>query len=127
MNLFNIYKAIYQKTIQPEPVNNGILIVLNKWLSQDKDNLLVLRKIIKYLFYIEPLHYYYLLFFNIPRKYEAPYVKKIVSLEEQEPELVKKIQYELGWSTKELSYNQSILEKTVFKNSKYWREQLGLE
>ena len=64
MSLYDTYKTIYQKTKLTEEVNNGTLIVLNKWLSQNKDNLYVLKKLLSCLFYIEPIHYYYLLYFN---------------------------------------------------------------
>ena len=127
MNFFDLITNIYQKNKLTDKVNDGILISINKWLSFDKDNLLPIQKILKYLFYIEPLHFYYLLFFNIPKKFKVPFLRKAKKTEEKEDELVRKIQDFLGWSDRELRLNRKLLELTILKNRRYWGKEFGLE
>ena len=126
MNFFDIIRNIYQKKKEIPEFNNGFAIVINKWLSQDKDNISPLKSILKYMFYIEPEHYYFLLFFNIPKKNRVPFFKNKKEKKVEETELVKKIQYILGWSNRELEHSRSMLEATVLTEPSYWKGQLGL-
>jgi len=103
------------------------IITLNKWLSYDRDNVQVLRSLLDYMFYVEPLHYYYLLFFNIGHKGRPPFLTKIEKDKTKENTvLVDKILYVTGWSNAEFKKYEPLLEATVFSNKKYWKEQLGI-
>jgi hypothetical protein len=126
MEFFDIIRNLYIKNKQLPEITNGMLIILNKWLSWDKNNLKALHRLLPYLFYIEPLHYYYLLFFNIPKKPVVPFLKKIDIKEKEKDELINKIQYVLGWSNKELSHNIDILRQVILPRKEYWKEELGL-
>lgn len=101
------------------------IVSLCKWLSFDKDNLQVLRRLLPYIFWIEPTHFYYLLFFNIPQKSRVPFLKKIEKEETTKDKLLEKIKYILGWSSKELSYNKAELERLLV-NRKHWEKELGV-
>ena len=57
MNFFDILKNIYQKNKIIPNFDDGFAIIINKWLSWDKNNIYALRRVIKDLFYIEPTHY----------------------------------------------------------------------
>ena len=126
MNVFDILRNIYTKKKSVPDIEDGMLIVINKWLSWDKDNIYALKKILKYLFYIEPLHYYYLLYFNIRKLPRAPFLKKIDEKKKEDCELTKRIQYILNWSSSELEKNRSVLEQTILKEPSYWKQEVGL-
>ena len=127
MNFFDIIKAIYLKNKkQPDDLNNGLIMVIKKWMSADKDTILPIRSILPYLFYIEPIHFYYLLYFNIPKKHRVPFLKKIDSKKKDENALVKHFQYIFGWSNRELAWNRSTLDYTVLKDKAYWKKEFGL-
>ncbi len=127
MTLFDILGNIYNKKNKTVPeIDTGYFIIINKWLSYDKDNIQSLNRIVKYLFFIEPEHYYYLLFFNIPKKFRMPFLKVKKDEEKEQTELVNKIKSYFNWSQNELNANIDILCRTVLKNEKYWKEQFGL-
>ena len=126
LSLFDILGNIYKKNKVKPDIDKGYLIIINKWLSLDKDNIPSLNRIVKYLFFINPEHYYYLLFFNIPKKFRAPFLKTKKETKKEPTELVQRIQSFFGWSQNELNANIDILGRTVLKNEKYWKEQFGL-
>lgn len=129
MNFANILKSIYQKTKLPpeEVIDNSVCITMNKWMARDKNLLPHIKKILPFLFNIDPLYYYYLLYLTIPKSYNTPFFKKIDKIKEKENKLLDKIQYVLEWPKKEIEYNKTILEKTILKNKKYWESELGLK
>lgn len=126
MNFFDTIRNLYTKNKSIQELNNGILITINKWLSFDKDNIEPIKKTLKYLFFIEPKHYYYLLFFNIPRRTNIPFLKKPKTIDEKTDKLLTKIKEYLGWSNREVKFNYKVLELTVLKNKKYWTKEFGL-
>lgn len=129
MNFFDSIKCIYEKkkSLVPESIDRLLCITLNKWLTFDKDNLETVRKVIDYVFYIEPKHYFYLLYLSIPHKYKTPFLKKIDKNKPSEDKLIAKIQYVTKWSDKELRFNMPILKKNVLNEPKYWKSQLGVK
>jgi hypothetical protein len=127
INFFDIIKGIYKKEkIDLSEINNSLLITLNKWLSYDKDNLESLKNILEYLFEIDPECYFILLYLNIPKKQNVPFLRKIFKIDKKKDELLEKIKYHFDWSDKELEYNMSILKETILKNKKYWKKEFGL-
>ena len=126
MNLFDILGNIYKKNKVLPEVDTGFLIVISKYLSLDKNNIDYLGKIIKYILYIEPIHYYYLLFFNIPKKQRAPFLNLKKESKKEHSELIKKIQSFFDWSERELEWNMSILNKIILKDKKKLEEGFGL-
>ena len=124
--LYDILTNLYEKKKDIPEINDGFSIVVNKWLSWDSINVPYLKRTIKYLFYVEPIHYYYLLFFHLPKR-KFKFIKNRDPKKEDETELIKKIQYVFGWSTNELNKNRRILEQTILKKSNYWKQELGLE
>jgi hypothetical protein len=126
VEFFDIVKTIYTKQNPIIEIDLGTNIALTKYLGRDKDNLPTLHKISKYLLYIEPLEYYYLLYLLIPRKYKIPYLKKIIKVEKEENKLLEAIRLFLKWSNKELSLHKKLLELTLLKNHIYWTQQLGV-
>jgi len=127
MNLFEILRIIYEKREIGEDItlDNTDLIFLNKWLSFDSNNLKYLSSILPYLFFIEPIHYFYLLYFNIPHKYRTPFLKNYKKQNKEENILYNEIAKVLQWSDRELNLNRNILDKVIDKE--YWSKELGLK
>ena len=125
---FDILKSIYtKKQIEIVPDTN-LLITLNKWLSYDKDNVLPLKKILSFFYYLTPQHYFDLLFFNIPQKQTVPFLKKIIEIEKPEKDiLLERIKYIFDWSNRELEFNRNILLKQIETNRKFWETELGIK
>ena len=91
---FDTIKCIYYKT-EPKfeiEYSTQLSITLSKWLARDKDNLNVIKNLLPYLFYLEPKHYFFLLYLNIRRKTNIPYFKKIIKIKEKDNKLLKKLQ-----------------------------------
>jgi len=134
MNFLETIKCLYHKTPIPSDLefNTQLNITLNKWLGFDRNNIMKIKSIMPYMFYIEPKHYFYLLFLSIPESYDIPFFRKGFSArmkaieEEKSSKLLDKIKYVMGWSEKELRYNKYILENTVQKDEKYWKKELGV-
>jgi len=120
--------AIYtKKKINIPQLEHFELIPLIKWLSLERDNLPYLAHLLDYRWNIDTKHFFYLLFFWIPRKAKAPYHRKIEKFDEKTNKLLDKIKYVNSWSTKELQQNLGILEKVVLTNVKYWESQLAVK
>jgi|WetSurSiteA1Bulk_404760.scaffolds.fasta_scaffold50351_3 hypothetical protein len=127
MNYFKLIDSIYTKRKCEEICNEDwINIQINKCISRDAKNCSIVRSIIDYLFFIEPLHYFYLLFFNIQLAGKAPYFAKIEKQEIKEDKLENKIKYILNWSQRELNKNRIMFNKLIQSNQKYWKEELGI-
>lgn len=123
---FDLLKSIYNKNkIKLEEFDNSLLIGLSRTLSKDKENLNSIKKIIDYLFWIEPIHYFYLLYFHIPKKFRFSFIKTKKE-EKKENKLLNEIKNILNWSKREFIFNENILEKVILPNKKYWKEQLGM-
>lgn len=127
MKFFDIIKTIYQKNKVNIEVDTTLCMTLNKWLSFDKDNINIIKNKLNYLFYIEPKHYFYLLFFSIPRKTKIPFFNKIEKDIEKEDKLLNKVKHILNWSEVEIEKNKKILKETIIKNSDYWKKELGVK
>ena len=125
MNKFlDILNTLYKKDKVCYNVTLGECIALTKTLVKDINNIKALSKCIDYLFYIDPNHYFYLLYFNIPRK---NFIPKLIQIEKQtvkEDKLLNKIQYVLGWSNRELNFNKRILEFTI--DSKQYKKEMAI-
>jgi len=123
MNLFTYITNIYTKKKDISDIDMSTNIILTKWLSFDVDNLKALKQALPYIFYVEPKHYYYLLYYLITKKNKVPYLKKSNKVEEKTDKLFNKIQQTLNWSNRELAFNKSILDKVI--DVKYWKNELG--
>jgi hypothetical protein len=129
MTLFDILKSIYTKTQINIQIDAGTTIVLNRWLSYDKDNVEHLKRILPYFYYLTPQNYYDLLFFNIPKKQVVPFLRKIEKTEKpvKEDKVLERIQYLLDWSQRELNFNRQLLLKQIEPDRKIWEMELGLK
>lgn len=127
-NFFDIIKAIYQKTKVDFTADTSLCLIMTKVLSREKNNLPILKQILQYQFYIEPQHYFYLLFLGIPKQYRVPFFKKIAKEKPKtESKVVEKIKYVLGWSQREVELNREIIDKIILPEQKYWKMQLGIK
>lgn len=129
MNPYELYKCLYNKN-QPDTTllnNINMLIGMNKWLSTDKRVCGIAKRIVPFLFYINPLHYYYLLYFSIPKQAVPQFYKIAKSEEIKEDPLVLKIKHVLGWSNADIEKNKEVLKRDILGNRKYWCDQLGVE
>ena len=126
MNIFNIINNIYKKEIIIiDKIDIGLCITINNILKLNINNLIYLKNIIDYLFYIEPKRYLMLLFIIIPQN-NKPYFKGVKkSIEQKEDKLYNKIVYIFNWSFKELKRQKPILDRTI--NREYWSKILAIE
>ena len=126
MDLINIIDSIYKKDkIIIDKVDIGLCIALNNVLRLNMNNLIYLKKILKFMFYIEPKRYLMLLFIIIPQN-NKPYFKGVKkSIEQKEDKLYNKIVYIFNWSFKELKRQKPILDRTI--NREYWSKILAIE
>jgi len=122
---YDYLKSIYTKEkIDTSEITMSLVIALTKWMSADTGSLYYLKHAVPFLFYLEPVHYYYLLCAIIPRRRYAPYFKKIDKKEnKKEIQVLLEIQKYFGWSDKELELSK----KYLIKNKKYWKKEFGLK
>lgn len=126
MNIFNIINSIYKKEIITiDKIDIGLCIALTNILKLNKNNLIYLKKIIGYLFYVEPLRYLMLLFIFIPQNKYPPFIKGIEKIKDKEDLLYNKIAYLYDWGNKELNLQKPILDKVIDRS--YWSNQLGVK
>ena len=127
MNYLDVLKTIYTKEKLQEVDDVGFCISLTKTLGKDSDNLPALKQVSQYLFYINPLHYFFLLYISIPRKSFIPKLPKIEKIEIEEDPLLKEVQSIFQWSNKETSYYLELMRDIFIPNKKEWEEELGIE
>jgi len=110
--MFKLLNTVYTKTkTNPEAITDSDLIVINRFLSLYKNNLYYLKIVIRYMFYIKPINYFYLLYFIIPKQYKAPYLKNIKKVKIKKEKKYDEVQELLEWSDRELEYHRYILDK----------------
>ena len=126
INYFDVLKTIYTKQKLEVVDDLGFLISLVKTLSKDTKNLKVLKNLEQYLFYIEPKHFFYLLYFSIRQQNFVPKLIKTEKKEEKENKTYDRIQHIFGWSNRELKANKIILDK-VITDKKFWNDELGVK
>lgn len=105
----------------------GLCIALNRTLSKDPDNVDALKKALPFMFYLEPVNYFYLLYCLIPKKAFIPKTVKTEKVEDKEDKLLDKVKQVLSWSSREFKYNRNILEKLISNNEEYWKGELGIK
>jgi len=128
MMLFDLLKNIYTKHSGKCEVDSQMRIVLTKWLGYDRDNLQKLSELIPYIFYIAPIHFYYLLYFHVPKKVRPPFLKKVIKIDfKTSPPLIHKLRHILGWSSMEYLKNKEVVDKVILENKKYWKKELGVK
>ena len=130
--LMNIFNFLYTKkgfNIRSIKVDASLNIIMSKWITRDKSNIENVSDIYKdYIFSIDPLHYFYLLFFSIPQKLSAPYLPKIKKGKKKELNVfeleVKRI---LGWSNNEWKIHKNLIDKLITKDKKKWKTEFGMK
>ena len=122
----DVIRSIYTKDNRITQAEEWYPLYFTKLLSQDVDNVNAINRIIEYCFYISSQHYFYLLYFFIPKKfqYNIKYIKKLE--EKEEDKLINKIKYILGWSEREFRLNKKIIEHEILTNREYWEGELGI-
>lgn len=125
-NYLDLIKTIYTKQKIEITEDQGMCIALTRTLAKNPDNLSIVKNLLDYLFYIQPKHYFYLLYFSIAKKNYIPSSIKIEIKEEKENKIYERIKYIFGWSNKELLKNRQILDK-VITDKKFWHEELGVK
>ena len=124
--MWDIYKAIYQKTKLPEfDYDVGTCIVISNWIAKDTSQTLKVKNILPYLFYIEPKHYIYLLYASITKKYQIPRFPKKKKVKEKDNKVYNRMKDLLGWSDRELKFQSNILDQVV--DQKHWKKEFGIK
>ena len=124
-SFYDYLKSVYTKQkIDTTEIDLPLCIALTRWLSFDTDTIYYLKYIVPFLFYVEPIHYYYLLYGIIPYRRKAPYIKKIDKVKDEKVESVLlEIQKYFCWSDKELKLNEPFL----LKDKKLWKKELAVK
>jgi len=126
MDLFKTIKDVYTKNkTNINDIDNWSNILLSRWFSYDRDNLIFLKNISKYLCVIKAEYYYYLLYFNITKKDKVPFLSQVKQEKKKESKLVDYIKEYFNWSERELKFNSNIINNMLLKE-KYWLEELGI-
>ena len=126
MNPNDVVRSIYTKDRREIQAEEYFPYYFSKVFSQDPDCANALNQILEYCFYISAQHYYYLMYFFIPKKFNYN-IKDIKKLEEaDEDKLLIKIKYVLGWSNKELKTNKKLIDTEFLSNREYWEQELGV-
>lgn len=99
---------------------------LNKIFVQNYNNAIALSKIVDYCVYIEPTHYFYLLWVFIPQQLNVRYTYPKKQEEIEEDILAKRVRDLLGYSMREYLVNKKQIEASILKDREYWAQQLGV-
>lgn len=129
MSFFDYINDIYTKRkIKVNSIELYEIVTLIKWLAFDKNNLSVLSKVLEYVWYLEPINLYYLLYFLVPRRTCAPFIKKIAAdgISKKDIELLAKIKRELGWTEREFEQSQELIKNVYLPKRAYWKGKLGI-
>lgn len=122
----DLFLSVYNKNkLDLARVDRSMMIGLSRWLSNDPLNLKWLSRILEYQFYIDPKHYFYLLYFGIRKEYmKYPYgtAKKQKKEDDIFLDRLKEI---FNWSEKELEYNRPLLKFLNLR--KDWARKVGLD
>ena len=127
-NIFNCIKSLYHKKLENIEIKEIEMyqnIAISKWLIYEESNLNILEKVIKYIFYLEPINYFYLLALNLPKLERVPFLHKIEKETIEKNKLFDKIKFTLQWSDKELKLHTKLLEKII--DEVYWGKELGCQ
>uniref|UniRef100_A0A6M3L1A2 Uncharacterized protein n=1 Tax=viral metagenome TaxID=1070528 RepID=A0A6M3L1A2_9ZZZZ len=126
MNYYDIIKSLYKKeAITVDKIDLTLCIILTNILKLDTKSLPNLKKIIHYLFFIDPKRYLMLLFIMIPQNKYPPFLKSIKKIEKKDDTLFKKIQYIIDWGDRELEIHKNLLEKVIDRD--FWKKELGVK
>ena len=127
MNFYDVISMLYTKKKTKVEPDTQLNLTLCKWLSYDQDNLKALKKILKYQFSVSPLHFFYMIYFAIPKKFKAPFLKKIEKKEEKENKLLDTVQTILGYSNKNMIKNKNVIQTIINEDPKHWAKELGVK
>jgi hypothetical protein len=125
-NYFSLLETIYSKRKLETTEDQGLCIALSKTLAKDQDNLNILREVVQYLFYINPKHYFYLLYFTIGKKNRVPTLIKTEKKDKTDNKIYDRIQHIFQWSNKERLSNTVLLDK-IITDKKFWNDELGVK
>jgi hypothetical protein len=102
-------------------------LAISKWLILDEDNIVPLKQAFKFLYWLKPQYFFYLLYCSIPQKEKPPFLHKV---EKEEPpkenKLFTRVKETLRWSDRELKLHSRLLTKVITPNEKYWKKELGI-
>jgi len=125
VNYLDLLNTVYTKQKLAETDDVGYCISLTKTLSKDRDNLPALKEIIPFLFYVEPKHYFYLLYFGIPQKSYIPRTIKFDKEKESESSFLDIIQNLFQYSDREVKIFKEEFNK-INENKKEIKKELGI-
>jgi hypothetical protein len=124
--IFDIIKGIYKKEpLIIDKIDISLCIALTNILRLNKNNLTSLKKMIEYLYYLEPKRYIMLMFILIPFTPYPPFCKGVKKIEEEkENKVYSKLAYIFDWSSRERKLNEPILNKLDLE---YLKKELAIK
>lgn len=125
--MFDLLNSIYRKKTIDKHTNVGYNLTLNKLLASNPADALIVKDLLQYMFFVSPQHYFYLLYFCIPYRYNYPRVKMPKKTVVDDSELIAKICTVLNWSDRDVRLNRSIIDKVILSNFDYWKVELGVK
>jgi hypothetical protein len=103
-------------------------IMFMKWLMREPELLPIIRPLVDYLFYVSGKHFFALLYTHIPKRLEAPRIKKKgTKINIKSDKVLEKIKEVIGWSDLEMEKNMEIVEKAILKDRTHWQKEFGLK
>jgi len=121
-----VMMSSYYKNKYYGEVETWISIQISKLLAQDLRIVSIIRKLVDYQYYVKPKHYYYLLYFNLPKIAKPGKLSSPKKVEEKENVLMERLKEVLGWSNSEIRKNQFVFDE-ILKDSKEWKQKLGIK
>jgi len=128
--IMELYNTIFTKKqvqfIPEHSTQSNIMFV--KWLMREPELLPIIRPLIDYLFYVSPKHFFALLYTHIPKRVEAPRIKKKgLAVKIKADKVLDKIREVIGWSAIEMEKNQDIIDKVIIAEKDYWIKEFGFK
>ena len=131
-DFYSLLKALYTKQNKLcllEVNDMGTVIGLITTLSKHDENIEAIKRVLPYMYYIEPAHLLLLLFYTLPRKAFVPKSERSLT-ETKEDATIERIKAEicrvLTLSKKDSIVVDAILSKQV-TDKQYWSEFFGIE
>lgn len=131
MSIFDLIKKLYiKKPITYQEITHLEVkdcIVMINLLTQDPDNLEILKKAIAYLFNISPVCFYMYLYCQIKQRKQCPFLKIPKRTESNNNEMFQKLKFIMGWGERESQENRKFLENIINFDREHFEEKLGIE
>lgn len=113
---YKLLNSLYYKKEIPTEITSEELVIILFYLAQDKNMSYILKNTLTYFFVIEPLHFYKLLYYSIPKQNKIPFFKKIEKIVISEDITMNELIKFFNWNKRDIQLIEPILNKVLDKN-----------